>query len=266
LKSKTVGPRIGTRCRINTSAYVSPLARMGDDCTIGLGSRLLGNVRLGNHVWIDANVTLHGNVNVGDRVYVGPNCTLGHLDRTGLKTMLAGTEVDLSDGSELEIGKGSTIRQGCVIYSPAKIGVGVEFGHNVVVRERVTIGDRTLVGTGVVIDGESNIGRNVSMQTGVYISRRSRIADYVFLGPRCILLNDKYMKLKKPKLVGPIIGKGSAIGGNVTLMPGVRVGRMAVVGSGALVTGSVPDKTVYVGVPAKKLKKTPRDWRTQLDR
>jgi acetyltransferase-like isoleucine patch superfamily enzyme len=74
------------------------------------------------------------------------------------------------------------------------------------------------------------------------------------------------MTLKKSRLVGPVIGEGAAIGGNSTLMPGIHVGKRAVVGSGAVVTCDVPDGMVYVGVPAKKLKKTPKDWRSLLGR
>jgi acetyltransferase-like isoleucine patch superfamily enzyme len=240
---------------------------MGDKCTIGFGSRMLGRVRLGNRVWIDANVTLYGNVDVEDHVYIGPNCTLGHFDRKRLKRMVAGEGGDLtSQGPSLKIGKDCTIRQGCIIYSPARIAGRVEFGHNVIVRENVSIGEATLVGTGVVIDGESSIGSNVSIQTGAYISRRSKVGDRVFLGPRCVLLNDKYMMLKKPRLIGPIVDEGSAIGGNSTLNPGVHVGKMAVIASGAVVTSNVPDKTVYAGVPAKKLKTVPSDWHSLLGR
>ena len=257
--------KIGAKYVMDSSVYLSSEARMGKGCTIGQGSRLHGKVTLGDRVRIDANVTLYGSVNVGDHVYIGSNCTLGHFDRKTLRRIVAGGKTS-SYPNSLQIGEHCVIRQGCVIYSQVKIGPQVEFGHNVVVRENVKIGERTLVGTGVVIDGESNIGKDVSIQTGVYISRRSKVHDRVFLGPRCVLLNDKYMMLQKPRLVGPVIGEGSAIGGNSTLLPGVRVGKMAVIGAGAVVTCNVPDRTVYVGVPAKKLKITPRGWHSLLGR
>jgi len=259
-------PRIGARCNIDPTVQIDSRARIGKGCRIGFGSRLMGNVVLGDHVWVESNVTFCGSVDVGDRVYIGSNCTLGHLDRKRLKRILTGEGIASDYRRRVVVGDDCTIRQGCVIYSPSRIGSKVEFGHNVVVRENVAIGERTLVGTGVVIDGESSIGEDVSIQTDAYICRRSAVADRVFLGPRCVFLNDKYMMLKKPRMIGPTVGEGSAIGGNSTLMPGVRVGRMAVVGSGAVVTRNVPDRTVYVGVPAKKLKTTPRDWRSLLRR
>jgi acetyltransferase-like isoleucine patch superfamily enzyme len=258
---------IETNCRIDPSASISAQVRMGNNCRIGFGSRILGRVTIGDDVWIDANVTIQGNAKIGDRVYVGPNCTIGHFDRRELRRLLVGGEMhSVAQGRSVEIGNDCTIRQACVIYSSVKLGPHVEFGHNVMVREKVTIGERSLIGTGVIIDGECRIGRDVSIQTGVYISRQSKVGNRVFLGPRSVLLNDKYMMLKKTKLAGPVVGEGSAIGGNSTLLPGVRVGKMAVVGAGSVVTHNVPDRTVYVGVPAEKLKTTPKDWETLLGR
>jgi acetyltransferase-like isoleucine patch superfamily enzyme len=256
---------MGARCSVDSSVFVSPLAKLGNDCRVGSGSKLLGRVDLGNHVWIDSNVTLYGTVRVGNRAYVGSNCTLGHFDRKTLTRMMTERNIDLvTPSGRLEIGEDCIVRQGCIVYSSVRIGSKVEFGHNVLIRENTTIGSRTLIGTGVVIDGDSSVGENVSIQTGVYISRCCKIADRVFLGPRCVLLNDKYMMLKKPKLVGPVIGTGSAIGGNATIMPGVRIGKRVVIGAGSVVNCNVPDGTVYVGVPARRIKATPKDWRLLL--
>lgn len=265
MNSYKSSPKIGARCSIDSSAFLSPFAKLGNDCRIGSESKLLGRVKLGNHVWIDSNVTLYGTVRVGNRVYVGSNSTLGHFDRKTLTRMMTETSIGgVTPSGRLEIGEDCIVRQGCTIYSSVRIGSKVEFGHNVVVRENTRIGARTKIGTGVVIDGDSSVGRDVSIQTGVYISRCCKVADRVFLGPRCVLLNDKYMMLKKPKLVGPVIGTGSAIGGNATIMPGVKIGKKTVVGAGSVVNCNVPDETVYVGVPARRLKATPKDWRLLL--
>lgn len=51
-----------------------------------------------------------------------------------------------------------------------------------------------------------------------------------------------------------VIGEGSWVGANAVLLPGVRVGKGAVVGAGAVVTKDVPDFAVVVGVPAKIIK------------
>lgn len=50
------------------------------------------------------------------------------------------------------------------------------------------------------------------------------------------------------------IKKSTRIGICVTILPGVTIGRNAVVGAGAVVTKDIPDNAVAVGVPAKPIK------------
>jgi len=52
-----------------------------------------------------------------------------------------------------------------------------------------------------------------------------------------------------------IIKKGVRIGICVTILPGVTIGRNAVIGAGAVVTKDIPANTVAVGIPAKPIKK-----------
>ena len=49
----------------------------------------------------------------------------------------------------------------------------------------------------------------------------------------------------------PTIKDGAAIGGGVTILPGVTVGEKAVVGGGSVVAEDVAPKTVVAGCPAK---------------
>jgi acetyltransferase-like isoleucine patch superfamily enzyme len=50
------------------------------------------------------------------------------------------------------------------------------------------------------------------------------------------------------------IRKGARIAINVTILPGVTIGRHAVIGAGAVVVQDIPDNAVAVGVPAKPIK------------
>jgi len=103
------------------------------------------------------------------------------------------------------------------------------------------------------------------MQTGVYIPTNCKIEDSVFLGPHCVLTNDKYVAQKKTtKLVGPTIRRGASIGANSVLMASVEVGEGSIVGAHSLVMRDIPPRSIYVGVPAKKLRKVPAGWRTTL--
>ncbi len=152
----------------------------------------------------------------------------------------------------VEIGDNALIRSGAIIYSSVKIGNDFRTGHNVLIRENTEIGNKVLIGTNTVIDGNCKIGNNVSIQTAAYITTNTVIEDDVFIGPRVVTTNDKYM-FYGARLVGPIIKKGARIGANATILPGVVIGEGAVVGSGAVVTRNVPSGATVVGNPARIL-------------
>jgi len=154
----------------------------------------------------------------------------------------------------VEIGDNYKIRSHTVIYFGVEIGDNFKTGHHVLIRENVKIGNNVLIGTNVVIDGDCIIGNNVSIQTGAYITRYTIIEDNVFIGPCVVTTNDKYMKYNSSKnLEGPIIEEGARIGANSTILPGIVIGRKAIIGSGSVITRNVPENEVWCGNPAKKL-------------
>jgi acetyltransferase-like isoleucine patch superfamily enzyme len=52
-----------------------------------------------------------------------------------------------------------------------------------------------------------------------------------------------------------VIKKNARIGVGVTILPGVTIGENSVIGAGAVVTTSIPDNVVAVGIPAKPINK-----------
>lgn len=49
------------------------------------------------------------------------------------------------------------------------------------------------------------------------------------------------------------IGEETFVGARSVIMPGVKIGRNCVIGAGSVVTKDVPDETVAVGIPARRL-------------
>ncbi|MEM7817928.1 MAG: DapH/DapD/GlmU-related protein [candidate division WOR-3 bacterium] len=186
------------------------------------------------------------NVVLGKSVEIQENVSIG--------------EFPLDIEGKVEIGDDSLIRRGTIIYKNVKIGKKFKTGHNVLIRENTIIGNNVVIGTATVIDGNTKIGNNVSIQTGVYIPKETVIEDNVFLGPKCILTNDKYMinpqtTTERPVLKGPIIRKGARIGAGAIILPGVEIGENAVVGAGAVVTKNVAPNSVVVGNPAREIER-----------
>lgn len=128
--------------------------------------------------------------------------------------------------SGIKIGKGSTIHTNAKFYMP----------------KNITIGKDTIIGEGVVLDGRDKliIGDHVDFASEVMVYNAEHdindpgfkaikepviIEDYVFIGPRSIIL------------------------------PGVTIKKGAIIAAGAVVNKDVDENMVVGGVPAKPIKK-----------
>jgi len=80
-----------------------------------------------------------------------------------------------------------------------------------------------------------------------------RVEDDVFIGPNATFTNDRRPRSKQylPVPLQTTIECGASIGANATILPGLRIGRGAMIGAGAVVTRSVPPYAIVTGNPAR---------------
>ncbi len=136
-----------------------------------------------------------------------------------------------------EIGEGTKIWHFCHVSRDSVLGAGCNLGQNVFIASGVRIGNRV------------KIQNNVSVYAG------TTIEDDVFLGPSCVLTNvtNPRSQVDRHALYEPItLARGATIGANATIVCGVRIGRYAFVGAGAVVAADVPDYALVMGVPARQ--------------
>lgn len=108
----------------------------------------------------------------------------------------------------------------------------------------VTIGDHTRIGIHCTVIGPVSIGNNVNLAQGITVTALNH--NFEDAARRI----DEQGVSTKPVVIGDDVW----IGANAVILPGVTIGRHAVVAAGAVVTRDVPDNSVVGGVPAKLIK------------
>jgi UDP-2-acetamido-3-amino-2,3-dideoxy-glucuronate N-acetyltransferase len=161
------------------------------------------------------------------------------------------------------VGPGCLVRSGTVLYSGVRLGAGTQTGHHVVVREDTEVGEWSVLGTAATIEERIHIGDHVLVESQAHLAGLTVVEDYVFVGPGCVTANDPRMLHRRAgvreNLVGPVLRWGCRLGAGVVVLPGIVVGREALVAAGAVVARDVPERTVAAGNPARLLGAVPDD-------
>src|SRR5881396_2215012 len=85
-----------------------------------------------------------------------------------------------------EIGDGSIVSTGAVVFAGARIGARVILGDQSCVRERVEIGDDVVLGRGSLVENDTTIGAMTKIQANAYITAYSTLEEHVFIAP-CVV-------------------------------------------------------------------------------
>jgi len=130
------------------------------------------------------------------------------------------------------------IRQGARIHPTAEIGLVRADGH----KSNLTIGAHSFLGTvTIALHEEVNIGENVCINDGVQLLTASHdVSDPQWNHVKARISVDDY----------------AWIASNAIILPGVHIGKGAVVGAGAVVSRDVAPGSIVVGNPAKPISKT----------
>jgi acetyltransferase-like isoleucine patch superfamily enzyme len=251
---------------IHSTAIIEGEVNFGQGCFVEAFALIRGKVQSGQGCYFGAGCVIQGHASIGNHVFLGEKTTIGFPSQEMIQTFQKGEDwTPVISSKATRIGDNCVVRSGSVIYVGSQVGNNVRMGHNVLIREQVKIGDNTTVGTGVIIDGQSSIGSKVSIQSNAYIPWNTLIEDHVFLGPNCILTNDKYVMRAPYELKGPIIREGASVGAGAIVLPNIEIGAEAVIGAGTVVTKDVPAKAIIYGIPARIQGSVPDTWKKPLE-
>ncbi|WP_277813931.1 acyltransferase [Acidisphaera rubrifaciens] len=158
------------------------------------------------------------------------------------------------------------MRRVCLRAMLRACGDGVRVATQVGLRhpETMSLGDGVSIGMQTIIqgrfDGRCRIGQMTWIGPHCFLDARDLdIGDHVGWGPGARVLGSEHVGvpadlpiIATDLRIAPVrVHDWADIGMGAILLPGVTVGRGAIVGAGAVVTRDVPDYTTVAGVPAR---------------
>lgn len=114
----------------------------------------------------------------------------------------------------------------------------------------------TVVGSNVTLKDDALVNWECISDSG---ESSTQTEDGVAIGVRCVFSAVTHESIEEPCGARAIrskpitIERGSWIGGNVTVLPDVRINQFSTVGAGAIVTRDLPAGGVYAGVPTRRI-------------
>jgi galactoside O-acetyltransferase len=150
-----------------------------------------------------------------------------------------------------------------------RVGQGLQVGADVGFKhlETFEIGDAVFIGAQAFLqgrfDGRCVIGDHVWIGPQAYFDARDLVLEeYVGWGPGAKVLGSAHTGLPVDvpivqtdlEIKPVVVGAWADIGTNAVILPGITIGRGAIVGAGAVVTADVPPFAIVAGVPARVLR------------
>ena len=143
-------------------------------------------------------------------------------------------------------------------WQPVDVSQAAFIASNAVVMGKVTVNSGASVWYGAVVRGDVEaitIGKYSNVQDGAILhgdpGKLTVLEDYVTIGHRAVVHS-------------AIIETGCLIGIGAVILDGVRVGAGSIIGAGSIVTKDVEERSLMVGVPARKVRSIPEEEATEL--
>jgi acetyltransferase-like isoleucine patch superfamily enzyme len=173
---------------------------------------------------------------------------LGHVGRN----VAFGANVVFRHPHKIRIGNNVVVDDNCCLDAKGTTNRGIELGDG------VFLGRNTILSCkngDITLGNEANIGFNVEISSSAHVrlGERTLVAAYTYLvgGDHLIDRVDVPILHQGRTARGIDVAENVWLGSHVVVTDGVRIGRDAVIGAGAVVIGDVPEFHIAAGVPAR---------------
>ena len=151
--------------------------------------------------------------------------------------------------NQISIGEGTIIEPHAVIYPNVEIGNDCIIATSAVIKSHTKIGKHSIFGTLSNSEGSVEIGSWTTIQSQCHLGEGTRIGNNCFIGPLFMAINTKKIGDKNSKFGYPnttdmprepsVIEDDVQLGARVSIMPGITVGKCAIVDAGSFLVKSV---------------------------
>ena len=206
---------------------------------------------------VHATAVVHPGTVLGEGVKVLEHAVVGK--QPTLSPRSTAVQEDLPP---LELGAGTVVSTGAILFAGTTVGERVIVGDQACVRERCAIGNDVVIGRGSLVENDTAVGARTKIQADAYVTAYSTLEEDVFIAPCVVTTNDNFMGRTERRHAlrkGPTIRRGARIGGAAVLLPGIEVGEEAFIGAAAVVLKDVPPRAVMVGNPARQIRDVPEE-------
>lgn len=148
------------------------------------------------------------------------------------------------------------VHESSIVDEGAQIGSGTKIWHFCHIMKNAQLGKACKLGQNVFIGEGVRLGNNVKIQNNVSVYSGVICEDDVFLGPSMVftnVINPRSAVVRRREYQETYVEKGVSIGANATIICGIRLGKYAFVGAGAVVSKNVAPYALVVGNPARQI-------------
>ncbi len=223
-------PTLARPRMLDGDTSIDPSARIEEGVKVAPGVVVGANAHIGADSEIGANSVIGPGVAIGRRARIGPRVTIGFA--------LIGDDVSILSGAVIG-------EQGFAIANDAAGLVDVPHLGRVIIQDRVTIGANTAVDRGLF--GDTTLGEDVK------VDNMCHIAHNCVIGRRTVIAAFAGIS------GSTTVGEGVMMGGRVGITDHRTIGPGATLAGASAVMQDVPAGEVWMGYPAKPMRKFLRE-------